>query len=139
MQAGYVIACKESTGGLAILGLMIFAPIILLGDLLFAFALGEKWTTADEFAQILGPFLFFLFIQGPSGATFVVLQQQHILMKIQFMTILLTTGVFLASFAYGLEANATVAFFSTTSSMMSIIIITTAISISADHIIDSST
>lgn len=124
----------KATGGLAILGLMIFAPIILLGDQLFTFVLGGKWTNAGVFAQILAPFLFLLFIQGPSGATFVVLQKQHVLMKIQLVAILLTTGVFLASSAYGLEVKTTLAFFSAASSMMSIIVIAVAISISTSHI-----
>ena len=118
------------TGGLALAGLIIFPPVLLFGDIIFTFVLGKKWTGAGEYAQILSPFLFFIFIQGPSGATFVVLQKQHILLKLQVMTTLLITGTFFVSFTYSLEPKTTLAFFSAVASVMSIIVIAIAITLS---------
>ena len=120
----------KSTGGLALAGLIIFPPVLVFGDTLFTLVLGEKWTGAGEFAQILSPFLFFMFIQGPSGATYIVLQKQHILLKLHSMSTVLIIGTFLVSFTYSLEPKATLVFFSAMASLMSIIVIAIAIALS---------
>ena len=119
------------TGGLALAGLIIFPPVLLFGDIIFTFVLGEKWTGAGEYAQILSPFLFFMFIQGPSGATFIVLSKQHILLKIHVLGTLLITGCFLYSLLYMPSPETTLRVYSVAASLLSIVIILTAFILSS--------
>ena len=129
--AGIGIIFIKATGGLIISGLLIFMPVLMFGEQLFTIILGTKWSDAGRFAEILTPFLYFRFIQGPSGATFIVLSKQHILLKIHALGTLLITGCFVYSLLYALSAENTLRVYSVAASFLSIVIILTAFMLSS--------
>ncbi len=58
-----------------------FLPSLILtlaGQELFSVVFGLNWSEAGRYAQILGPWLFFLFIASPLSALFIALERQDL-------------------------------------------------------------
>lgn len=55
----------KSTTALAVIGLLPFGFVVLLGPQLFSFAFGSEWGVAGEYARWLSLFMFFTFINTP--------------------------------------------------------------------------
>lgn len=69
-----------------------FFPALLLtvaGQELFTVVFGADWIEAGKYAQILGPWMFFLFISSPLSNLFAVLEHQELAL-IMHSTILIT-------------------------------------------------
>ncbi len=62
---------------LVALGLMPVVVLILNGRELFGLVFGSQWTEAGVYAQILGVWLFFLFISSPMSTLFHVMEKQE--------------------------------------------------------------
>ena len=65
--------------------------IIIIGPELFSFILGSNWYIAGEYAQILSPWFFVVFISVPLLSIFSVLEKQHI--SVWFNVILLLSRI----------------------------------------------
>lgn len=63
-----------------LVGLSMFPAMVLavVGRELFIFVLGSNWADAGAYAQILAPWLFFLFISSPLSSLFNVLERQEL-------------------------------------------------------------
>lgn len=83
--------------GTAVIGLPIFAIIILWGPELFAFVLGKPWREAGVYAQILSPWIFMKFISQPISQIPMIVNKQ----KLMFIFSLIGILLIFASLAYG--------------------------------------
>ncbi len=63
---------------LVFLGLIPALVLTLVGRELFTIVLGANWSEAGIYAQILGPWIFFLFISSPLSTLFMVLERQEL-------------------------------------------------------------
>lgn len=61
---------------LLLLSMLPFAVLFGFGDYIFAFVFGENWRFAGEYAQILCPWLVFVFIGSPISSLLMVLDKQ---------------------------------------------------------------
>ena len=62
---------------LVALGLMPIIVLILNGQTLFRLIFGSQWAEAGVYAEILGAWLFFLFISSPMSTLFFVMEKQE--------------------------------------------------------------
>ncbi len=83
--------------GTAIIGLPIFAIIILWGPELFAFVLGKPWREAGVYAQILSPWIFMKFISQPISQIPMIVDRQ----KAMFLFSLIGIFLIFGSLSYG--------------------------------------
>jgi lipopolysaccharide exporter len=65
--------------------------VVIIGPELFSFFLGSKWLTAGEYAQILTPWFFVVFISVPLWSIYNVLEKQHL--SLSFNLILLVSRI----------------------------------------------
>jgi O-antigen/teichoic acid export membrane protein len=65
--------------------------VVIIGPELFSFVLGSTWLTAGEYAQILTPWFFVVFISVPLWSIYSVLEKQHI--SLSFNVILLVSRI----------------------------------------------
>src|SRR3990172_3054399 len=59
--------------------------LAMFGPQLFIFVLGKQWETAGFYAQILAPWMFFLFISSPLSSIFAVLEKQEQILLVHFV------------------------------------------------------
>ena len=95
--------------GTAIIGLPIFAIIILWGPELFAFVLGKPWREAGVYAQILSPWIFMKFISQPISQIPMIVDKQ----KAMFLFSLIGIFLIFGSLSYGglVEDNLKISFY----------------------------
>lgn len=77
------------TSYLALLGLLPLLLLMLTGQPLMEFILGERWARAGLFAEILAPWLYLMLITRPATALVDLLRQQRIWLWIQISSTLL--------------------------------------------------
>lgn len=70
---------------LVALGLMPTIVLVLRGRELFSLVFGDNWAEAGTYAQILGVWLFFLFISSPMSNLFHVLEKQEQAFVVHFL------------------------------------------------------
>ena len=92
-----------STGGLALLGAPPFACLWLFGQPLLTWLLGESWSVAGQYLEIMAPWLFSVWVAAPSNSVFVVLREQRFFLYRQSGLTALRLGAF--GLAYGLSAG----------------------------------
>lgn len=85
----------KSTGILALLGLLPFLLVMLLGPGLFAFVFGQEWADAGLYASVISFWMYTEFIKAPSGQAIVALRQQRIMLIIGLITFVLKIVTFL--------------------------------------------
>src|SRR5699024_6518873 len=68
---------KKATISIATVGIVPFGMIIFFGPWIFSFIFGGEWSTAGEYAQWIGLFLFCEFINKPSVKALPVLSAQR--------------------------------------------------------------
>ncbi|MEL7447994.1 MAG: oligosaccharide flippase family protein [Pseudomonadota bacterium] len=93
----------KTTVVLAAIGIVPFGLLWLEGELLFRFVLGEKWTFAGRYAQILAPWLYSTWVISATGSLAVVLRKQALWLRMQ----IIITALRLAVFAYAYSSGAT--------------------------------
>jgi len=69
---------REVHQRLVSIGIFPILVLMLVGEELFSFVLGAQWAAAGEYARILGPWLFFVFISSPLSTIFSILERQHV-------------------------------------------------------------
>jgi len=70
------------------IGIFPFFVLMIMGRDLFAFFLGSQWGSAGEYASILSPWLFLVFIASPLSTLFCVLERQNIDLSFNFLILL---------------------------------------------------
>lgn len=63
---------------LVLCGLLPSLILTLAGQELFSIVFGPNWTEAGRYSQILGPWLFFLFVASPLSALYIALERQDL-------------------------------------------------------------
>jgi len=58
------------------IGVFPLALIMVYGDYIFSFVFGDSWRLAGEYAQVLSPWILFVFISSPLSTLFDVLEKQ---------------------------------------------------------------
>ena len=61
---------------LAAIGVLPMLAVVLFGERIFSFILGEEWGGAGSIARIIAPMLFFMLISSPTSGTYLVLGMQ---------------------------------------------------------------
>ncbi|CAN5295745.1 oligosaccharide flippase family protein [soil metagenome] len=87
-------AYLTSTGALVLLGV---GPLLLLwffGQPLTAWLLGERWSDAGRYLEILSPWLFMLWVTAPANSVFIVLRRQRLWLSLQFVGTLFRLSAF---------------------------------------------
>jgi lipopolysaccharide exporter len=90
------VGLRQTTFGLLAMGIIPFSIIAFFGQEIFAFVFGNEWANAGIYAQILTPWLFFLFINRPAMMIYRVFQKLDILL---IYVILLTVSRALAIYS----------------------------------------
>ena len=89
---------------LFIISLAGFGYILVAGDTLFAFALGERWLTSGLYAEMLAPFFLIAFVTSPLSALALVSNHQREgLWYSSLVTILRILALFLGKIAHSPE------------------------------------
>lgn len=70
---------------LLLIGVLPFALVIVYGDIIFSFVYGSDWEIAGQYAQIISPWLLFVFITSPLSIIFTVLEKQQLSLYINII------------------------------------------------------
>ncbi len=89
------------TGYLALLGLLPLLFLMLVGQPLIEFLLGERWARAGLFAEILAPWLYLVLISRPATVLVVLLRKQALWLRIQISSALLRALAMLLAWQWG--------------------------------------
>jgi O-antigen/teichoic acid export membrane protein len=82
-----------TTGGLALVGIVPFAGLWLVGQSALVWLLGEEWAEAGSYLEIMAPWLYMVWVTAPSNPVFVVLRKQSVWLAMQtWVTILRLTA-----------------------------------------------
>lgn len=81
------------TGYLMLLGLPPTLLLMLAGEPMLRLLLGERWTQAGVFVEILAPLLYFMFISIPATALVDLLRKQRLWLKLQMVSSLLRVAI----------------------------------------------
>ncbi len=85
-------------GGLALAGLVPFAILWLYGQQLLTFVLGERWSDAGRYLEIMAPWLFSVWVASPCNAVFIVLRAQGFFLVRQTVLAVLKVAVFVLTY-----------------------------------------
>lgn len=92
MATGSLGQTVESTvRGLMTLAAFPFLLLAVVGPELFSLVFGNQWSEAGVYAQILAPWLFFVFVASPVSSLFSVLEKQSV--GLAFNVVLIVTRV----------------------------------------------
>lgn len=83
---------------LVLVALLPFSFLVVFGDLVFSFVLGEAWYQSGVYAQYLSIWMFFLFIHSPLTPLFDILEKQK--QALFFTTALLLARIVMMFAAY---------------------------------------
>ncbi|MBA3562429.1 MAG: oligosaccharide flippase family protein [Gammaproteobacteria bacterium] len=92
-----------STGGLVLLGAGPLAVLWFSGQPLATWLLGERWSEAGRYLEIISPWLFMIWVTAPSNPVFIVLRKQRVWLHLQLATTVFRMSTF--GIAFGLEAS----------------------------------
>jgi lipopolysaccharide exporter len=90
-----------ATGGLALLGLIPFSALWLIGEQLAQWILGPRWLGAGAYLEIIALWLYMIWVMAPCNAIFVVLRRQKLWLTVQTLLTVLRFGAFGVSYAIG--------------------------------------
>ncbi len=117
---------KKTTLVLALLGVIPFTLIAIFGQPIFRLIFGENWSEAGRYAQVLSPWLFFLFINKPANVLFVVLQKLQFLLGYNIFLTIARIAAIIVGFIFWDSALASLALFSAVGILFNIIFISKA-------------
>lgn len=113
----------KATSYLAVLGILPFGIIIILGPWLFTFVFGEEWRTAGVYAQWLAIWSYFGFINRPSVGAIPVFSLQGLFLIYEVVSIVFRAASLVWAFYYFNSALAAVAAFSVVSVVLNVFLI----------------
>ena len=102
----------RTTMGLALLAVVPFGFVAAFGRPFFSFVFGSNWAEAGFYAQILSPWLFFLFINRPANAIFLVQQKMEMLFIYNVAIMLARCAAVFSGYYFFKTASASLALFS---------------------------
>ncbi|WP_321325739.1 lipopolysaccharide biosynthesis protein [Thiomicrorhabdus sp.] len=120
----------KATKALALLGLVPFGIVIVIGPWLFSFVFGEEWNSAGEYARWLSLWLYSAFINRPSFVSIPVLGFQKEIFLFEVLSLFLRFATLLVSYYLTNSALVTIASFSTLNVLLNLLLITTTIYLS---------
>lgn len=91
-------AFMVSTCGLAVLGAIPLALLWFFGQPLTTWLLGDRWSEAGRYLEIISPWLFMLWVTAPSNPVFVVLRKQRLWLNMQLSATVFRLGTFGAAY-----------------------------------------
>lgn len=114
---------KKGTLTLAGIGILPFAIIVIFGPWLFGFVFGEQWYVAGQYAQWLGIFLFFEFINKPSVKALPVLSAQLFHLNFTILTSVVRVAALVIGYFVFSNDLISIALFAITSAILHILLI----------------
>lgn len=87
---------KKMTMNLALVGIIPAGIILILGENIFSFVLGNSWGEAGIYASIITLWQYFGFINRPSVASLLILKLNHIQLIMDSISFILRLGAILA-------------------------------------------
>ena len=102
----------NATIGLAAVGFMPYAAVVIFGPWIFKFIFGTEWVMAGEYARWMAFMLFFQFIARPSGVAIVTLGLQKGFLVYELISTAFKISILYAGFAIYKSEIAAVALFS---------------------------
>ena len=88
-----------TVGGLAGLGLVPFGLVWLFGQEVAVFVLGDDWSGAGAFLEIMSPWLFIVWVSSPCNSIFFVLRRLKLWLKLQTGLTVMQAAVFALAYA----------------------------------------
>jgi O-antigen/teichoic acid export membrane protein len=96
-----VFAYLTTTGTLAIMGSVPLTVLWFFGQPLAILLLGDEWTEAGRYLEIISPWLFALWVTAPANPIFVVLRKQKLWLGMQFGATVVRLSMFGLSYFVG--------------------------------------
>lgn len=90
LQKAFLLA----TGALALFGIIPFICVWLYGQQIITWLLGERWSEAGLYIEIIAPWLFVLLVAAPCHPVLVVLREQKYWLSLEIAMISLRLGAF---------------------------------------------
>ncbi|HDZ57876.1 MAG TPA: lipopolysaccharide biosynthesis protein [Pseudomonas xinjiangensis] len=101
----------KAIAGLALVGLIPFGTVFLIGPWLFSFVFGSEWEVAGEFARWLALAEYAIFVSRPCTVAFPALSMQRISLKFEIVsTTLRTAALFVGAVLLEGELSTVIAF-----------------------------
>jgi O-antigen/teichoic acid export membrane protein len=122
-----------STGGLALLGMPLLVVISFFGELLLTWFLGDRWSMAGRYLEIVAPWLFMLMVMAPCNPTFIVLRRQKSWLSLQIVLTILRLGSFAIAFLLNADPEWTLRAFVFATVAGNLITVTTAFALILHH------
>ena len=126
-----VVPLVKTTVILIAIGSIPFGILILFGEEIFTFILGDSWSVSGRYASFLAPWLFTALLIVPYQVTLTVIRRQEFWFRCQIIVMLLRAGAFVAAYEFELGAEQAIRLFATTSFVANVIIIAIAFRIIA--------
>jgi len=92
---------REVHQRLVSIGLFPILILMIIGEEIFGLVLGAQWYTAGEYARILAPWIFVVFIASPLSTIFDVLEKQHVELIFNLLILLSRIAVLFVGGIYG--------------------------------------
>ncbi len=121
------------TVGMLVGSVIVFGPLSLAGESLFAAVLGDRWATAGRYTAILVPWLVAIFVQAPSSVVFIVLKEQRVTLLLQVISVSLGAIALTIGHVCGMSAEATLIMFSCVGVLVGVATIACGIYIASDY------
>ena len=97
--------------------------MLFFGEDLFSFAFGEKWLKSGTFASYLTVLIFFRLIVSPFGGIFNLFEKQFSQLWLNFLKIVLVSGVFLTANLIELNSENTILLYSLVMPIHSLVVL----------------
>lgn len=124
---------NKATSSLALLGILPFGAVIVLGPWLFAFVFGEEWITAGEYARWIAFWAFSSFIARPSIVSLPVLSAQKFHLVYTIIMLLVWSASLAIGFYVFSSDDLAVALWGITGGLLNFILILITLLISSRH------
>jgi O-antigen/teichoic acid export membrane protein len=112
-----------TVGVLACLGLLPFGLVWQFGQEMAVIILGDNWSGAGAYLEIMSPWLFIVWVAAPCNSVFIVLRQQKVWLSLQVGLVLVQSAAFALAFFTDTSAERTLQAFVAATVFMNLVII----------------
>jgi O-antigen/teichoic acid export membrane protein len=124
-------------GGLACLGLLPFGLVWMAGQEIAVVILGEEWSGAGAFLEIMSPWLFIVWVAAPCNSVFIVLRRQKLWLSLQTGLTFVQSASFALAYYIDASAEWTLQAFVVSTVFMNLVIIAMGLYLIVQHDSDS--
>ena len=117
------LLAKSTLIRISLIALVPSIVLLFFGEDLFSFAFGEKWLKSGTFASYLTVLIFFRLIVSPFGGIFNLFEKQFSQLWLNFLKILLVSGVFLTANLIDLNSENTILLYSLVMPIHSLVVL----------------